>query len=53
VDDHYDPSISEWVDENYLRTYVYNDAHVNVLEEALPILTNHRSKGLERDRRDP
>jgi hypothetical protein len=24
---------------------MYDDAHVDVLEEALPIQTNHRSKG--------
>ncbi len=36
VNDNYDPNISEWVDENYPRTSVYNDAQVNVLEEALP-----------------
>jgi hypothetical protein len=25
----------KWVDDNYLRTFMYNDAQVNVLEEAL------------------
>ncbi len=44
VDDNYDPSIPEWLDENYPRNFGYDDAHVNVLEEALPILTNNRNK---------
>jgi hypothetical protein len=48
VDYNYHPSILEWVDKNYPRNFVYNDAHVNVLEEALPILTNNRNKGLEK-----
>jgi hypothetical protein len=52
VDYNYHPSILEWVDKNYPRNFVYNDAHVNVLEEALPILTNNRNKGLEKNRRD-
>jgi hypothetical protein len=36
VEDNYDPSIPEWVDENYLKTSIHNDANVNVLKEALP-----------------
>jgi hypothetical protein len=28
VDDNYDPSILEWVDENYPRNYVYDDMHM-------------------------
>ncbi len=28
--------ISEWVDANFPRTYVYDDEQVNVMEEALP-----------------
>jgi hypothetical protein len=43
MENNYDPSILEWVDANYLITYVYDDAHVNVLEEALLIQTNHKS----------
>jgi hypothetical protein len=26
VDDNYNPSILEWVDENYIRNFVYDDA---------------------------
>jgi hypothetical protein len=26
VDDNYNPSIPKWVDEKYLRNYVYDDA---------------------------
>jgi hypothetical protein len=52
VDDNYDPSILEWVDENYSKTFVYDDAHVNVLEEALPISMNNRNRGLERNIRN-
>jgi hypothetical protein len=26
VDDNYDPNILEWVDMNYPRTFVYDDA---------------------------
>jgi hypothetical protein len=36
LDNNYDLSIQEWVDVNYRITYVYDDAHVNVLEETLP-----------------
>jgi hypothetical protein len=53
VDDNYNPSIPEWVDENYPRNFVYDYAHVNVLEDALPISTNNKNKGLKRDRKDP
>lgn len=53
MDDNYNPSILKWVDKNYSTNFVYNDAHVNVLEEALSVLTNNRNKGLERNRRNP
>jgi hypothetical protein len=36
MEDNYDPNIPKWVDTNYPRTFVYDDAHVNVLEDALP-----------------
>ncbi len=36
MEDKYDPNIPKWVDANYPRTFVYDDAHVNVLEDALP-----------------
>jgi hypothetical protein len=42
VDDNYDPSTPKWVDMNYPRTFVYDDAHVNVLEEALPFKVNKK-----------
>jgi len=32
---------------------MYDDAHVDVLEEALPFQTNHKSKGIEWERRNP
>jgi hypothetical protein len=53
VDDNYDPNIPEWVDVNYRRTFVYDDAHVNVLEEALPLNMNNRSKQIKKDRKNP
>jgi hypothetical protein len=34
------------------KNILYDDAHVNVLEEALPFQTNHRSRGIKRDRRN-
>jgi hypothetical protein len=43
-----------WVDMNYPKTFVYDDAHVNVLEEeALPFQMNNKSRGIERDKRNP
>jgi hypothetical protein len=32
---------------------MYNDAKVNVLEEALQFQSDHRSKGIKRERRNP
>ncbi len=40
------------MDVNYLRTYVYDDAHVNVLEEALLIQMGHKSKRITRKRKN-
>jgi hypothetical protein len=40
VEDKYDPNILDWVDVNCLRTSMYDDAQVNVLEEALPLQMN-------------
>jgi hypothetical protein len=37
VDNNYDPNIPKWVDVNYPKTFMYDDAQVNVLKEALPI----------------
>ncbi len=34
MEDNYDLNILEWVDVNCLRTSMYDDAQVNVLEEA-------------------
>ncbi len=48
-----DPNIPKWVDANYPRTYMYDDVQVNVLEEALPLQTNHKSKGIRKVRRNP
>lgn len=38
---------------NYPRTFVYDDAKVNILEEALPLQMNNKSKGIEIDTRNP
>ncbi len=40
MEDKYDPNILDWVDVNCLRTSMYDDAQVNVLEEALPLQMN-------------
>lgn len=38
---------------NYPRTSVYDDAQVNVLEEALPLKMNNKSKRIKRDKINP
>jgi hypothetical protein len=48
VENNYDPNIQEWVDANYPKTSMYDDTWVNVLEEALPIQTNHQKKNQKR-----
>jgi len=53
MDDNYNLSIPKWVDENYPRILVYHDAQVNVLEEALLISTNNKSRRIEKDRKNP
>jgi hypothetical protein len=53
MDDNYDLSIPKWVDKNYPRNLVYHDAQVNVLEEALLISTNNKSRRIEKDRKNP
>ncbi len=53
MDNNYDPNIPKWVDANYPRNFMYDDAQVNVLEEALPIQINHRRKGIRKERRNP
>jgi hypothetical protein len=40
VEDNYDPNILEWANVNCLRIFMYDDAQVNVLEEALPFQMN-------------
>ncbi len=49
----YDRTIPKWVNKNYPRTSVYDDAQVNILEEALPFQMNNKSKGIEIHTRDP
>ncbi len=53
MEDNYDPNIPEWVDANYPITFMYHNAQVDVLEEAIPIQTNHKSRGIMRQRRTP
>ncbi len=52
VEDNYNPNILEWVDANYQITIVNDDAHVNVLEQALPIQMNHKIKGIEKEKKN-
>ncbi len=40
MEDNYDPNIFKWADVNCLKTFMYDDAQVNVLEEALPFQMN-------------
>ncbi len=53
VENNYDPNIPKWANVNYPRTSMYDNAHLDVLEEALPFQTNHKSKGIKRERRNP
>jgi hypothetical protein len=53
VDDNYDPNILKWVDTNCPRTFVYDDAQVTVLEEALPFQTNKRSRIFLKNKKNP
>jgi hypothetical protein len=48
----YQSTSPEWVDANYPKRSMYDDAHVNVLEETLPFQSNHRSGGIGRERRN-
>jgi hypothetical protein len=45
MENNYDPKILVWANGDYPRTFMYDDAHVNVLEEALPFQANHNNKG--------
>ncbi len=49
MDDNYNLNIPKWVDTNYPKTLVYDDAQVNVLEKTLPLEMNNRNKGINRD----
>ncbi len=53
MEKNYDTNILEQVDANYPRTSMYDDAQVNVLEEALPFQMDHISKGIGKERRNP
>jgi hypothetical protein len=48
VENNYDLNIPEWAGASYPITSMYDDAHVNVLEEALPFQTDHIGKGIGR-----
>jgi hypothetical protein len=52
VDDNYNFNIPKWVNTNYPKTLVYDDAQVNVLKKTLPLEMNNRSKGIKRDRKN-
>jgi hypothetical protein len=53
MEDNNDLNIPKWAKSNYPRTSMYDDAQVNVLEEALPLQTNHKSKGIRKVIRNP
>ncbi len=48
-----DPNILKWAYANYPRTPMYDYAQANVLEDALSLQTNHKSKGIQKVRRNP
>jgi hypothetical protein len=43
----FDLNIPEWTYANYPRMFLYNDAQVNIIEEALPFPLDHKSKGIQ------
>jgi len=49
VENDYNLNIPEWVNAIYSRIFVYDDAQVNVLEEALPPQMNNTSKRIKTD----
>ncbi len=53
MDNNYDPNIPKWANVNYPKSFMYDYAQVNVLKEALPIQTNHKSQGIGRKIRNP
>jgi hypothetical protein len=44
MEDNYDFNFPKRVDVNYPRTFMY-DAHVNILDKAIPFQTDHMSRG--------
>jgi hypothetical protein len=53
VDCKHDCIIPKWVNTKYPITFEYDDAQVNVMEEALPPQMNNKSKGIEINTRNP
>jgi hypothetical protein len=53
MEDNDNPNIPQWAYANYLRTFMYDDAQANVLEKALPLQTDHKSKGIKKVKRNP
>jgi hypothetical protein len=53
VENNYNPNIPKGVDANCPRTFVYDDAQVNVLEEALPFQMDHKSRITRREKKNP
>jgi hypothetical protein len=52
MENNYNPNIPEWANVNYLRMFVYDDAQMNVLKMALPFQTNHKNRGIEREKKN-
>jgi hypothetical protein len=53
VENNSNPNIPKGVDANCPRTFVYDDAQVNVLEEALPFQMDHKSRITRREKKNP
>jgi hypothetical protein len=51
VENNYNLNIPKCVDANYLKTSMYDDTWVNVLEEALLIQTNHKNKRIKKKKK--
>jgi len=49
VEDNYNPNIPKWGYANYPRTFTYDDAQMNVIEEGLPFQMDHKSKGIRKE----
>ncbi len=52
VENNYDPNILYWANANYPKMFLYDDAHVNVLQEALPFLMDHQSRRIKREKKN-